>query len=126
MNGKSSLPQMFVLTLVVLLLAGCGGSPTTSAITIGVATHQLSVLEGKLVPLESPLLAAELEDGTSATAIASAALLEDIGLGLDVLNASGERVTWGGKYLIVEDSDPDRMVLEETSTGEWMAVSLEK
>jgi len=124
-NSTRLFQQVFGLTLAVLLLAGCGGAPTTSATTVGAATHQLSA-EGGLIPLESPLLAVELEDGTSATAIASAALLEDVGLGLDVLNASDERVTWGGKFLILEDSDPDRVVLEETSTGDWVALSVER
>ena len=71
----------------------------------------------------------ELDDGTPATATASADLMEEVGLGPDVLNQTPiELYTWSTTdiYLIFQDSDPDRVVLEETSTGEWTAVSVEQ
>ena len=76
---------------------------TRSAITIGAVTDELDPSTLGYAPLDSPLLAVEFEDGTEATATASAVLLEDLGLGTDVLNGSDVRMTWGDLYLIFED-----------------------
>lgn len=123
------------LALAVSSALSCGGesesdsTPTTdasmaSATTVGAAVQQLAGVGFEA--LEPIPLAVEFDDGTEATASASVSILEDVGLGPDVLNQSPiTLVTWGGQYLIVEDEVPDRVLLEETSDGQWAAVSVE-
>ncbi len=108
-----------------VLLAACGGAADTrAATTVGVATHEFVGEDFEV--LDSPLLAVEFDDGTQATAAASAGVFEDVGIGSEALSESGQRVTWGGVYLIFPDSSPDRVVLEETGNGKWRAVSVEE
>jgi uncharacterized membrane protein len=112
----------------VSLLAACGGADTTvatrNATTVGAVTHELKGVEFEI--LDSPLLAVEFDDGTQATASATVAIFEDVGMGQDVLNESAERITWGGTYLVLADSSPDTVTLEELSDGEWTAVAVEE
>ena len=128
-----------VLILVALFAVSCGGdtTPTTSeratatATTVGATVQQFQSDALGFESVETVLVAVEFDDGTSATATATAALMDGVGLGLDALNEVTELYTWtdsnGQIYLIFQDSDPDRVVLEETGApGEWTVVSVEE
>ena len=131
---------------VAALVAGCGGgaADTTTTVTTTVVTRRATTIgavvaevdmTGSSNLLESPRLAVEFADGTQATAAASAVILEEVGLGADVLVGQITIVTWGSQlaeqtpgvlsYLVFEDDAPDTVVLEESSTGEWTAISVE-
>lgn len=111
--------------LGAVLLAACGEeADTRSATTVGAATHELVGVGFEA--LDSPLLAVEFDDGTQVAAAADADVFDDVGMGSEALSEAEERMTWGGVYLIVLDDSPDRVVLEETSSGEWRAVSAQE
>ena len=93
-------------TAIAILLAGCGGAvdstevtetevpttvETTSAVVIGVATHEWTGSD--YAELQPPLLAVEI-DGAFAVVPASSAIFEEVELGEEVWSASGDRSTW--------------------------------
>ena len=106
----------------LIVHAGCGDGAMVERLAAGAGrvVQGLDTSPGNVSSLQARLLGAGLY-GT-----ASAAIFEEVGLGADVLSESGERVTWGDVYLIFLDDSPDTVLLEETSTGEWMAVSVDE
>jgi len=149
MKRNRRIPAIAAMGLVAVLVAGCGGGEadttttvattvattvvTRSATTVGAVVVEITVA-GEAVTLESPLLAVEFADGTQAVVVASAVILEEVGLGEDVITGEIRVVTWGNEvaerepgvlsYLLFEDDAPDAVLLEESSDGEWTAVSV--
>jgi hypothetical protein len=127
---------------VAALAAGCGGAGaettttvlTRRAVTVGAVIAEFT--PSGMRDLDSPLLAVEfVVDGTQATAAATAAIFDEVGLGADMLTGEVGVVTWGNEapkptpevlsYLVVVDDAPDTVVVVQSSTGEWTAVSVE-
>lgn len=136
------MPAVAAIALVVPLVAGCSGDDaedttttvaTRSATTVGAVVGEVTTMETSM--LESPLLAVEFADGTQAVISASAEILDQVGLGSDVIEGEITVVTWGNEladkppgvltYLLFEDETPDAILLEETSAGEWTVTSVE-
>ena len=132
MNRGRRIPALAAAGVVVALVAGCGGA-TRSATTVGAVVVEITATL-ETVTLESPLLAVRFPDGTQAVVVASAEILEEVGLGADVLTGVVNLQTWGNEvaerepgvlsYLLFEDDVPDTVLLEESSDGEWTAVSV--
>ena len=125
-----------LLVISATLLTGCGGGTASTteasttnrqATTVGAVTHKINFAKGEFEAVEHTMLAVEFDDGTQAAASASAGILEEAGLGPDVLSGSDERVTWGGEYLILVDDVPDPvrvMEIGEAGSGHFVALTV--
>ncbi len=147
MKRDRRIPAIAAVGLVMALVAGCGGGEadtttvvetsatvaTRSVTTVGAVVVELTT-SGEGRELESPLLAVRFPDGTQAVVVASAEILEDVGLGSDVLSGEITIETWGNdlpekpadvlSYLLFRDDSPDTVILEESSDGKWAAISV--